>query len=457
MAIKTELVNQLNAKPVRAGRYGLYWMQAAQRAHWNHALEHAISQANRQGLPLLVLFCLVDDFPEANLRHYHFMLQGLQETQAALAEKGIKLVVSWGQPTEWVPRLAAQAAWVVTDVGHLRLQRAWRVEVARQLDCRMVEVETNCIVPVEVVSDKENFSAGTLRPRIHRQLDRYLVPLRQQGPKQSSLSLRVAGESLKSIDKLLAALKLDTSVKPVEGVTGGTRAACQRLRDFLQHKLCHFHDLRNDPSRDTSSGLSPYLHFGQISPLYIALEARKLGAGPGLEAFLEELIVRRELAHNFVHYNPYYDQYQGLAPWAQRTLNVHASDKRAVVYARDELEQARTHDPYWNAAQLELVHFGTMQGYMRMYWGKKILEWSASPAAGFDVALKLNNKYQLDGRDANGYAGVAWCFGQHDRAWSERPIFGKVRYMNDKGLQRKFDIGAYVHRIIRQVQEKGLS
>jgi len=454
MSIRPESINELNAKPPRHGRYGLYWMQAAQRVHVNHALEYAVRRANRQDLPLVVLFCLVDDFPEANLRHYHFMLEGLRETQQALEKRSIRMVVRLGRPPALVPELAGQAAWVVTDTGHLRVQRRWRMEVARRVNCYMVEVETNCIVPVEAASDKENFSAGTLRPRIQGTLDHFLKPLRQQRPRRSSLSLPLAGLDLSDVDKILTPLKLDRSVKPVPGVTGGTKAAQRRLRDFLRHKLVHFHDLRNDPGRPYTSGLSPYLHFGQISPLYLALEARKHGDGAGLTAFLEELIVRRELAHNFVHYNRHYDRYQGVAAWAQRTLNLHARDKRDPCYGQEVLEQAQTHDPYWNAAQQELLHLGTMHGYMRMYWGKKILEWTADPAQGFVIALALNNKYQLDGRDPNGYAGVAWCFGQHDRAWAERPVFGKVRYMNANGLKRKFHMEAYVQRIAQEIKAR---
>jgi len=455
MPIHPEQISELNSKPTSKGRFGLYWMQAAQRAHWNHALEHAIGLANGQGLPLVVLFCLVDDFPEANLRHYRFMLEGLVETQKDLEKKDIKLVVRLGQPQKLVPEMAAKAAWVVTDAGHLRIQRTWRQEVAARLSLTMVEVETNCIVPVKAASEKENFSAGTLRPRIHRQLNRFLVPLRQQRVKHSSLPLRLKGLDPGRIDLVLRDLKLDRSVTPVAGTPGGPSVARKRLRKFLADKLDRFDDLRNDPSLDFTSGLSPHLHFGQISPLFVALEAIKRGQGPGLDSFLEELIVRRELSHNFVHYNDSYDQYEGLANWARATLELHADDPRDFVYSLEEFEQARTHDPYWNAAQLELIHTGSMHGYMRMYWGKKILEWTEHPQEGFDVALFLNNKYQLDGRDPNGFAGVAWCFGQHDRAWGERPVFGKVRYMNANGLRRKFRIDAYIRKVAGMVQQPG--
>jgi deoxyribodipyrimidine photo-lyase len=427
-------------------------MQAAQRAHWNHALEYAIEQANGQGLPLVVLFCLVDDFPEANLRHYAFMLEGLVDAERDLEKKGIKLVVRRGAPDTLVPEMAAKAAFVVTDEGHLRIQRVWREDVAAQVQCRMVAVETNCIVPVETASDKGNFSAGTLRPRINRQLPGFLVPLKQRRVKHLSLELKLKGLELGDIAKILADLDLDRDVPPIESAPGGTSAARKKLKSFLRDKLERFDDLRNDPTLDYTSGLSPYLHFGQVSPLYIALEAARQGAGPGLDAFLEELIVRRELSHNFTHYNSDYDQYEGLPVWAKTTLEQHADDPREYVYSREEFEQARTHDPYWNAAQLEMVHAGTMHGYMRMYWGKKILEWTADPQQGFDIALYLNNKYQLDGRDPNGFAGVAWCFGMHDRAWGERPVFGKVRYMNANGLRRKFKIDAYVEKIVRKYE-----
>ena len=444
----TARINRLNAEPKRAGRYVLYWMQAAQRAEYNHALEWAIQQANRQKLPVLVVFCLVENFPEANLRHYRFMLEGLQETEKALARRRIGSVVFRGPPNTGVIQWATDAAQVVTDAGHLHIQRQWRLDVARKLTCLLTEVEANLIVPLETVSDKENFSAGTLRPRIHRQLNRFLRPLRHTTPKRSSLNLVQASLDLTDVDGILDKLKLDRKVPAVSEWMGGTTHAKRRLRHFLRHKLNRFSDLRNDPAQDYTSGLSPYLHFGQISPLYVALAAAKTES-PGQDAFLEELIVRRELAHNFVHYNPKYDDYQGLAPWAKRTLNFHARDKREHVYSLKQFEQAQTHDPYWNAAQMEMVLTGKMHGYMRMYWGKKILEWTRTPQEGFRIALALNNKYELDGRDPNAFAGVAWCFGQHDRAWSERPVYGKVRYMNANGLRRKFDIEAYVKRIKR--------
>lgn len=444
--IQAERIEQLNARSVQTGRYVLYWMQAAQRSEYNHALEYAIGRANQANLPVVILFCLIDDYPEANLRHYHFMLRGLHDTKQALYKRGIQMVVHHGSPEAAVPKYGQEAHEVVVDAGHLRIQRRWRQAVANALPCPLTEVETNLIVPVEQVSEKENFSAGTLRPRIQRQLPKYLVPMRHARSKRDSLEMKFEGLDISDLDEALDKLALDRSVSPAPHFTGGTRAAKKRLRTFLSDKIDHFADLRNDPSQDYTSGLSPYLHFGQISPLYVALQADKTDS-PGKASFLEELIVRRELAFNFVHYNPKYDQYEALAPWALRTLNFHARDKREYVYTLEQFENACTHDPYWNAAQREMVVTGKMHGYMRMYWGKKILEWTKHPRDGFEIALALNNRYELDGRDPNAFAGVAWCFGQHDRAWGERPVFGKVRYMNANGLRRKFDIEAYVKRV----------
>lgn len=446
--IQQERVTPLNGLESGRGQYVLYWMQAAQRAEWNHALEYAIDRANELKLPVVVGFGLTADFPEANLRHYHFMLQGLRETQEALAARGILMVVRAESPTECIPKLAQKAASVVVDEGYLRVQRHWREEVTENVDCKIEEVETNLIVPVEEATEKENFSAGTLRPRITRQFETYLVPLKKRKLHMNSLAMEFSGLDLGDIEKVAKAVKIDTSVGPAPGFKGGTKEGKRRLADFIKHKLDGYDTRRNDPNLDGVSNLSPYLHFGQISPLYVALRVRA-AAGQGKDAYLEELIVRRELSFNFVYYNQQYDSYESLPPWALRTLNYHARDKREYVYSLEEFETAKTHDPYWNAAQQEMVLAGKMHGYMRMYWGKKILEWSKSPEDGFRIALHLNNKYELDGRDPNGFAGVAWCFGKHDRAWAERPVFGKIRYMNAAGLKRKFDAEAYVKRIER--------
>ncbi len=444
--IQPERVTVLNDRDVRAGRYVLYWMQGAQRAEWNHALEYAIERANDLGMPVVAAFGLTADFPEANARHYRFLLEGLRQVERDLFRRGIRLVVRGQSPIKCIPKLAKDACLVVVDEGHLTVQRHWRAEVAEGVACPLVEVETNVIVPVETAADKENFSAGTFRPRIRRQLETFLVRVRHRKVGLSSMDLPFESLDLAAIDQVIAQLRVDRSVGPARGFAGGTREAKRRLEDFIDRKLDRYDACRNDPYLDGTSNLSPYLHFGQISPLYVALKVGETHR-PGKDAFLEELIVRRELSFNFIYYNHEYDRFACLPPWARRTLDFHRSDKREYVYRLEEFETAKTHDPYWNAAQKEMTLTGKMHGYMRMYWGKKILEWSESPEEGFRIALALNNKYELDGRDPNGFAGVAWCFGKHDRAWAERPVFGKVRYMNASGLRRKFDPDAYVRRV----------
>jgi deoxyribodipyrimidine photo-lyase len=422
-------------------------MQQAQRVEYNHALEYAVTEANRLHLPLIVLFCLVPDFPDAQYRHYVFMIQGLIEVKMALHERGISMFLMQAEPEKSVVSLAHDAALLVTDRGYLRIQRQWRTAIASRVQCSMVEVESDCIVPVEVASPKEEYSAGTIRPKISRVLREYLVGLKSIPLVKDSLSIKCDAELFPgSVQKVMKALQCDKNVPEVKEITGGYTSAQERLTSFIRHQLGRFGDLRNDPSLDYSSGLSPYIHFGQIASLQIALEVSRSNS-PGKDAFLEELIIRRELAYNFVWYNNKYDSYESIPSWAKSTLEFHKKDKRGPLYHEEELESATTHDPYWNAAQREMVIKGKMHGYMRMYWGKKLIEWMKTPQDAYRFALYLNNKYELDGRDPNGYTGIAWCFGKHDRAWKERPIFGMIRYMNAAGLERKFDIDTYVAKI----------
>jgi deoxyribodipyrimidine photo-lyase len=444
--IHPERIRSLNDRQIRRGRYVLYWMQASQREHYNHALEYAVGEANRLDLPVVVYLGLTDRFPEANLRHYTFMLEGLGETGEALRKRGLRLVVSRGSPDQGAIRMSTGAALAVVDRGYLRIQRRWRARAAEGMRCPLVQVESDVVVPVESASPKEEYSAATLRPKIRRRLDEFLRPLRRRTVRHTSLDLSFDSNETGDLAAVLSRLRIDRDVTPSRRYSGGTGRARRRFDRFIGMYLARFADRRNDPAVDRLSGMSPYLHFGQISPLYLALRVSKT-AGRGKDAFLEELIVRRELSMNYVFYNRDYDRYRGLPDWARRTLEAHRRDPRPVVYSRPALEAAETHDPYWNAAQREMMLTGKMHGYMRMYWGKKILEWSRSPREAFRTALSLNNAYELDGRGPNGFAGVAWCFGKHDRPWGERAIFGQVRYMNDRGLRRKFAIDRYVRRI----------
>jgi deoxyribodipyrimidine photo-lyase len=441
--IQKERLKVLNQKEIRKGDYVLYWMQASQRTEYNHALEFAVSKANELHRPLVVFFGITDHFPEANERHYYFMLEGLREVKESLEKRGIQMVVRHKSPEHGAIRMAKRASLAVVDRGYLRIQRKWRDDASKRMDCPLIQVESDVVVPIEEASPKEEYAAATIRPKIHRKLKSFLVPLKEKNPVVNSLSLKFPSFDLDDLEKAISKLHIDRTVKRVSSFHGGTREAKRHLKDFLEYKIDRFGDLRNDPSLDYLSQLSPYLHFGQISPLSIALSVLKTNS-PGREAFLEELIVRRELSMNFVFYNERYDSFEAIPDWAKKTLKTHQKDRRPYLYSLEEFEKAKTHDPYWNAAQKEMVIKGKMRGYMRMYWGKKILEWTKSPEEAFRIALSLNNKYELDGRDPNGFTGVAWCFGKHDRPWGERAIFGKVRYMNDKGLKRKFDVDQYV-------------
>jgi len=446
--IQKERVQLLNRAGSAKGRYVAYWMQASQRAKWNHALEYAAARANELGKPLVVFFGITDRYPGANRRHYSFMLEGLRETKRSLAERGIGVVVRRVSPGEGIGEFARDACLVVADRGYTRVQREWRGRVAERMACPLVQVESDAIVPVETASEKEEYSAATIRRKLHRLLPDFLVPLREVRVRKESLHLRFDRTfDVEDPEAALARLDLETGVPmPVRTPPAGTKAAERALGTFVRDRLPRYASERNDPNAGATSGMSPYLHFGQISPLYIALRVLR-AAGPGREEYLEELIVRRELAINFVFRNERYDRFECLPDWCRKTLLSHARDERETLYGLAELEEAKTHDPYWNAAQKEMVATGRMHGYMRMYWGKKILEWTKTPTRAFDVALLLNNRYELDGRDPNGFAGVAWCFGKHDRPWAERPVFGTIRYMNDRGLRRKFDADRYVREV----------
>ncbi len=441
--IQRERIRRLNRKEIQKGKYLLYWMQASQRTEYNHALEYAILKANELRQPVVVFFGITDRFPEANERHYFFMLEGLKEVKESLQRRGIQMVLLHQSPEIGVLSLAKRASLVVVDQGYLKIQRAWRDYASKRMDCPLIQVETDVIVPVEETSNKEEYAAATIRPKIKSKLEAFLVPLKEHEPLYNSLSLEFDSFVLEDVNRAISKLRIDRSVKRVKTFHGGTKEAKAHLEVFLESKLDRFPELRNDPTVDSLSHMSPYLHFGQISPLYIALRVLATRS-PGADAFLEELIVRRELSMNFVSYNVNYDSFEAIPGWAKKTLRRHKKDRRPYLYGLRELEMGKTHDPYWNAAQKEMVATGKMHGYMRMYWGKKILEWSKTPEEAYRTALYLNNKYELDGRDPNGFAGVAWCFGKHDRPWGERPIFGNVRYMNEKGLKRKFDVDRYV-------------
>ena len=442
-------VQVLHDVPPRKGDFVLYWMQQSQRHHDNHALEYSVEQANALDLPVVVCFGLMDDYPEANERHYAFMVQGLAEVDAGLRERGILFVVRHGAPPAAAIALAPRAATIVTDRGYLPIQRRWRDQVADAVDCRVVQVESDVVVPVEAASDKHESAARTLRPKIHKLLPQYLQPVKTHRLKHPSLNLRLKRDiDVSDPAAAVKKLKLDRGVGPTKRFQGGPDQALKLLGEFLAKGVHGYAKGRNEPAAMQTSKMAAYLHFGQVSPLRLALSVRDCDAPKvDRDAYLEELIIRRELSMNFVHFETKFDQFDCIPNWAMKTLAEHAKDKRPHDYSRSQLEHSQTHDPYWNAAMTELRETGFMHNYMRMYWGKKFIEWKASPAEAYEDLLHLNNKYFLCGRDANSFANVSWIFGLHDRPWATRPIFGMVRYMNAAGLERKFDIEAYVRKV----------
>jgi deoxyribodipyrimidine photo-lyase len=449
-SVQDTRIQWLNDLEPRKGRYVFYWMQQSQRAEYNHALEYAIQLANALDQAVLVGFALMDDYPEANLRHYTFMLEGLLETQASLSEQGIRMVIRRGSPVDVASALGRNASLIVCDRGYLRHQKTWRTQLARSASCSVVQVESDVVVPIEVVSQKAEYAARTIRPKIYKHLNDYLMPFKSSAAKKSSLNLKIKGLDPKHAGAVLTSLSIDRSISPVtQFFKGGTSHGKARFDEFIKGRLDRYVENRNQPQTDDISHMSPYLHFGHLSPLYLALQMKGVNKRllEGQEAYLEELITRRELAMNFVNYTLNYDSYTCIPQWAMKTLTQHKKDQRQYTYSSGQLESAETHDEYWNAAMQEMKMTGFMHNYMRMYWGKKILEWSRTPEQAFRTMLAMNNRYFLDGRDPNSYAGVSWVFGVHDRAWFERPIFGKIRYMAASGLERKCDIRGYVKKV----------
>jgi deoxyribodipyrimidine photo-lyase len=440
---------QLNDEPERKGKYVLYWMQQSQREAFNPALETAVACANGLGLPVLVGFGLTDDYPEANARHYSFMLEGLRDVEEALSNRGIGFTIRRGSPDEIAISLAQHAALIVCDRGYLRHQKEWRRNVAENAGRRVIQVEGDVVVPVGLVSAKMEVAARTLRPKIQRLREDFLHPMRRTAVRVKARSLHVPRSfDLADMPSVLSKLDIDHGIRPVHRFKGGTKEAQRRLASFVEGPLDKYAEGRREPAQEQVSFLSAYLHFGQISPVEIGLAVADAKVGNAdRAAYLEELIIRRELAMNFVEHQARYDNYCCLPDWARDTLNARRGDPRHHIYSDAQLAAGKTHDPYWNAAMREMRVTGYMHNHMRMYWGKKILEWSSSPEKAFRTALSLNNRYFLCGRDPNSYANVAWCFGLHDRPWPERAIFGKVRSMTAAGLENKIDIDAYVTRV----------
>lgn len=441
----------INTKRIRLLQKGnetngpvIYWMSRDQRVHDNWALLYAQKLALENKKSLAVVFNLVPDFLEATIRQYGFMLKGLKEVESELLKYNIPFILTTGKPEEKIPNLLAslKVSVLVSDFDPLKIKRIWKRDVAKQISIPFYEVDAHNIVPCLYVSNKLEFAAYTIRPKIHRGLIEFM----DEFPQLKKMNRNEISTDKIDWDRVEKSLKVNKSVKEVDWIKPGENAALKTLEDFLKNKFDKYDELRNDPTKNAQSNLSPYLHFGQISAQRVALETQRLNGNKESEkSFLEELIVRRELSDNFCYFNKNYDSFDGFHDWAKVSLNEHRKDEREFIYTLEEFETAKTHEDLWNAAQIEMVNTGKMHGYMRMYWAKKILEWTNSPEEALRIAIYLNDKYELDGRDPNGYTGIAWSIGGvHDRPWFERSVYGKIRYMNRNGAEKKFDIKSYI-------------
>ena len=437
--------------PDPEGTCVVYWMQRAQRGVDNPALDTAVRAADALGKPVVVFFAPVPFYPRANLRHYAFLAQGVPDMARALAAKGVGFVLR-PYPRHSLIRFCEEVrpCLVVGDENPLQEPGRWRKVAAERLRVPLWTVDADVIVPSRLLL-KEQYAARTIRPRINALLPAFLEEPEEPRPRKRWRPPPDV-ESLPPSAPWLDAFPAARDAWPVDSFTGGTKAGLAALDRFLREGLTGYATRRNDPSAAGTSRLSPYLHFGHLGPRSVALAVKNAGAPAGdREAFLEEMVVRRELAINYAAFNPACDALEGCEPWALKTLREHAADPRPHLYGPDELEAGETHDPLWNAAQHQMVRTGWMHGYLRMYWAKKLLEWTPSPGEAFETAVRLNDRYELDGRDPNGYAGIAWAIGgKHDRPWPPRkPVLGLIRPMTEKGCRRKFDVDGYIAEVER--------
>jgi deoxyribodipyrimidine photo-lyase len=438
--------------PRKGAKCVAYWMQRAMRIPDNPALDVAIEAGNLLGLPVVVYFSVIPNYPNANLRHYHFLAQGLRDVAEGAVDRGVAFVLRRYPDNSLEAFLEeVQAALLIGDENPCREPERWRRVLAKRVKLPFWTVDADVVVPSRVFG-RTFFLLHHFRSHLKTELSRYLVAPPKPAPQYKWISRKPLPSYPVGRDVTEGFNRLDRSVKPVDTFTGGTLSALRRLGEFVEHDLAAYEKTRNHPEIRGTSRLSPYLHFGNIGPLTIALaieDAVQQGKAPASarDRFLDQLIGWRELSVLFVRHNPDYDSWECAEPWAQKTLVEHAGDLRQNRYSLEQMERGETGDELWNAAQREMVDTGWMHNYMRMYWAKKILEWSPDPARAFEWAVLLNDKYELDGSDPNGYAGIAWAIvGKHDRPWFDRPVFGLIRTMTGNSIAKKFDARSYVQQ-----------
>jgi len=437
--------------PEPNGSCVVYWMQRAQRALDNPALDLAVDVANMLRQPVVIFFAPVPFYPHANLRHYAFLAQGIPDIAERARKRGIGFVLR-SYPQHSLVKFCdeVKASIVVGDENPMREPRQWREVVAKKLTVPLWTVDADVIVPSKLL-EKEQYAARIIRPRLQQRLEQFVAAPRNPKAKvewQAPRGLAALPDD-GSIDITDGWKDLDRTVQPVDSFRGGTAEALRLLDQFVRSKLATYPENHGKPEIDGTSRLSPYLHFGHIGPhtvMHAVLNSR--APQTAKDDYINQFLTWRELSINFVHFNAVYDSIECAPDWAHKTLAAHARDPRPILYTREQFESAQTHDDLWNAAQLQMLHAGWMHNYMRMYWAKKILEWSPSPAVAWQTALYLNDKYFLDGRDPDGYAGVAWAMGgKFDRPWFERPIFGTIRWMSGDAARKKFDADGYIRQM----------
>ena len=457
MSVQPERIQKLNDAPERPekAQYILYWAQMNRRVESNHALLYAVELANKHNLPVLFYEGLTCTYEYANDRLHTFVLEAVPETARRLKKAGIGYVFylrkTSKSPNETFYRLAQHAAAIVTDDYPTFIAREHNHRVPQKLDIAYYVVDSSCIVPMSVIPVRQ-YGAYTIRPKINKVLEKYLHPadaLKVKHHFKGEIPDFHTEVTKDNIPALVAACEIDHSVAPSKEHPGGRLAVEKRLDHFLNENLRRYAATRNEPAARTTSGMSSYLHFGQISSLEIALAVKDYANQHKLMAaeYLEELIVRRELAFNYARFVKDPSDLANLPDWCQKNMREHAHDKRDPVYTAAQLENAETYDELWNATQKEMLKAGTIHGYYRMYWGKKIIEWSPTYEKAAKFMIDIHGKYALDGRDPNTFTNIFWCFGLHDRPWPVRPVFGNMRFMSLEGMKRKSNTRAYIEQI----------
>lgn len=481
--INRKRVFERNSKePNEQGDYVLYWMQSNRRFQYNFALEYAIDWANKLGKSLLIYEGLSCNYPWASDRFHHFIMEGMKENLNYAEKKDINyysyLEDEPGAGNGLLYSLAQNACTVISDEFPVFIIRKHNEKVGSKLEVPYITVDSNGIIPLGL-TEKAPYNAYFFRKIMQRNFLECFTNPPKKNPlddlgngKLIELSSNFLGKYpsaeryLNDIESFIRSLPINHDIKKID-LQGTRKAALGKLGQFVQYGLPEYDDKRNDPDENKTSGLSPWLHYGKISEYEIVetvfeyqpdewslddITFNKGSTGgffngdPNVDSFLDEVITWREVGFHFAHHEPDYDQYDSLPDWALKTLEEHKDDPREHIYKLEEFAQSRTHDEIWNAAQAQLREEGIIHNYLRMLWGKKVLEWTPNPETALAYLIELNNRYAIDGRDPNSYSGIFWIFGRFDRAWQERPIYGKTRYMTSESTRRKVKLKQYLDK-----------